>query len=431
MKLISWLLVLVLLIGGTIDLPRKFDFGLITAMGLLTIFYTATSWLLVLSHAQIPKAAWTVSWFVLFLAWPLVTLKWHPANFGGAQNLITFSAFAGLLCLSAIGSYQSPYLSKHVGSALGWATQLAVVLSGLSLIRETGIIQDSFTENFAVGMRGFAMFALMGLGWYLAKWRYGSRSGLWWAIIVTLMIGLSLSRMSLLIAFALFPLTMIQLNRARGWMKMGLCIALISGISYLAFTYVEPIRSRFISGDTALQIGGVGINVSGRSVLWRAALASFWESPWTGKGAGSVQDVVAASFPSTQEIQSHPHNDYIRLLHDYGLIGLVLWLLGFGGLLIATCRAWLWAGRNQTPQAQLHLAAFLALVSTAMMMWTDNIIVYTHVMAPLGVLVGASLGTLSRERAQAMIRPAEKYTTTLYSRGGKTLALNNGLPLGR
>ena len=50
------------------------------------------------------------------------------------------------------------------------------------------------------------------------------------------------------------------------------------------------------------------------------------------------------------------------------------------------------------PIAQLHLAAFLCLLSVAISMVTDNPLVYTFVMNPLAIVVGASLGYVDNPR---------------------------------
>jgi O-antigen ligase len=98
-----------------------------------------------------------------------------------------------------------------------------------------------------------------------------------------------------------------------------------------------------------------------------------------------------------------PHNDYLRLLHDYGLVGTTLWVIGYAFLLARTWRAWHSTAmvsqeqKRDPGEQRVHAAAFLALAGVAIAMITDNAIVYLFLMGPLGVLVGLSLG-LSRRR---------------------------------
>jgi len=60
----------------------------------------------------------------------------------------------------------------------------------------------------------------------------------------------------------------------------------------------------------------------------------------------------------------------------------------------AVWKAWLVADRRNTAEAHPHLAALLALIALAGAMVTDNVVVYIFLMAPLGVLVGSSLGRI-------------------------------------
>jgi O-antigen ligase len=246
-----------------------------------------------------------------------------------------------------------------------------------------------------MGARSFALFAIIGVAWYLAAWRYRQAGSIWWAGFTIVTIALSFSRTALVIAIVLFPLSQISLTSFKGFMRMTLTILLIVTVSFLAFTFVEPIRTRFTAvGDNAT-VGGVKINTSGRSAAWPVAYASAMESPWIGKGPGSVGMILAKRVGPAF---AHPHNDYLRILHDFGFIGLTFWLLGYWQLIIKTWQNWQWADKNDQENAYIHLAAFLSLVAVALAMISDNVVVYIFAMAPLGILVGASLGITSRRK---------------------------------
>jgi O-antigen ligase len=88
----------------------------------------------------------------------------------------------------------------------------------------------------------------------------------------------------------------------------------------------------------------------------------------------------------------HPHNDYLRLWHDFGVVGLLLFLGAVGGWLVILFRNWYHAERSRVYSGQLFLAGALGLLGVLLAMVTDNVIVYVFVMGPLGVLVGAGLG---------------------------------------
>jgi len=210
--------------------------------------------------------------------------------------------------------------------------------------------------------------------------------------VILLAIAASLSRLAFAVALFLFPLSQIRPTSIRRWLLFALWGTLAAGLFYLAVTYVEPVRARFFEGDLSWQVGSLPINVMGRTRFWRIILDSFAESPWIGKGAGASQEVLRKLYVNI----SHPHNDYLRILHDFGVIGLALWILALGRLLWVTWKARIRADRRRSADARVHLAAFLSLIVLVLSMLTDNTMDYVFVMAPQAVLVGMSLGRVQR-----------------------------------
>jgi O-antigen ligase len=245
-----------------------------------------------------------------------------------------------------------------------------------------------------VGGRAFAPFALLGLAYLLSAWRYGAKRALLWAVVITVSIGFSLSRTAFVAALALFPLAQRPSKGVREVARVAIWFVLVVGAGYSAITYVEPLHDRFFSGDMSLEIGGVKFNASGRTVFWKATVNSYMESWLFGKGAGSSEVLIQTSFVDIE----HPHNDYLRILHDYGLVGLVLWLSGMCALSWHVGRAWIRADKLNSREAPLHLSAFLVLVAISLMMTSDNAMVYIYIMGPAGALVGMSLGTKMARR---------------------------------
>jgi O-antigen ligase len=232
----------------------------------------------------------------------------------------------------------------------------------------------------------------LGVACHLGTWRHNRQPlGLWQAVLLTLLIGVSLSRAALFAALILFPLSRLSLKHPSSWVRVALLTAFLAMAAYLAVTYIEPLNERFFAGDQAYEVGEVTINTSGRTEMWSAVWDSYLEAPLTGLGAGSSEEVLYQLDPNAS---GHPHNDYLRFLHDYGPLGLGLWCWGFLCLLWTVGKSWVGASRRgDNPEASLHLAALLSLAGLALTMITDNVIVYVFVMAPLGALIGASLGS--------------------------------------
>jgi O-antigen ligase len=163
------------------------------------------------------------------------------------------------------------------------------------------------------------------------------------------------------------------------------CVALVTWVLMLSF---EPLRNRFLVGDNAVEIGGLAINTSGRSALWEAVRENAMRAPLLGHGPGSAVVFVTERFGGITQ----PHNEYLRVLHDDGLIGLVLFMLGCLLVLIRIVER---IARTDQP---IHWAALFALSATLAAASTDNVLVYPFVLLPASVLIGLSLG-LPRERS--------------------------------
>ncbi|KYC41556.1 lipid A core--O-antigen ligase [Scytonema hofmannii PCC 7110] len=395
MNLYKTLLSLTLILSGLTDLTRKFSFGPISSQGVLTILLAGASWFLVLSRSRMPKAVLSTSCLVLFILSNLIIWFWFSSKsslpiVNAIQNQAVFLAFVGFTILSITQSYRTFDPPEYISHTFTRAAQISVGLYGLSIV-----LGGPGTSSI-MGARSFALFAIIGLAWFLAWWRYRLPGGFLWSISTTIAIAFSFSRTAAIICLILFPLSQISLTTIKGWVRLIATICLIITVSYLAFTFVEPIRARFTDvGDNAT-VGGVKINTAGRGAAWPIAYESALQSPWIGKGPGSVTIALKAAGPAFD----HPHNDYLRIFHDYGLIGTLLWFLGYFGLMAKTWQNWQWADRNDRTVAHIHLAAFLALVAVALGMLSDNVVVYIFSMNPLGILVGASIGNGSRRRKE-------------------------------
>jgi O-antigen ligase len=112
------------------------------------------------------------------------------------------------------------------------------------------------------------------------------------------------------------------------------------------------------------------------------------EKPFWGHGTGSSE----AYFHS---ILDHPHNDYLRVYHDLGVIGLILFLWVWPG---RACRYFKqWRAVYDKPQlAQPQMAATLAALSVVFAFITDNPLVYDFVQVPVFLLFAIADNSMSR-----------------------------------
>jgi O-antigen ligase len=380
---VQGLALVVLFASGLVDLARAVPFGPVTSQAVLTAAYFCSGALLILI---VPARTFPIELRYLplltFWLWAVSSLAWTSAFREGVQNVLVIGTMLLMFLLSdAIGATE-PSFAFWLEKQLLRSVLLAVVVYGFS------VLWFGKGTDEVIGARSFGLFALFGVAHNLARWRYGSRAGLFYAIAITLLIGLSESRLSLGIAVVLFPLSQFPTHRFfHTFRAFGvLCLAAIC--SYSGFLYSETLQMRFFAGDASLRIGDIAINGSGRAALWKATTRSIEESPVFGKGAGSAEALISAQFAEL----GHPHSDYLRITHDYGAVGVTVWAVAIIVLVAVLWRRWRFLDLRDRGKARIHLTALLALLAFMLEMTVENSLVYVYVTAPLGLIVGSAFG---------------------------------------
>ncbi|HLI62306.1 MAG TPA: O-antigen ligase family protein [Terriglobales bacterium] len=330
---------------------------------------------------------------LLFFGWVMTTLFIHVPSSEGVQNVVAMGTFVALTTIACRRPFSSAAFAERLLQT--WARiGIATGLLYLGAIFAEGPGADA--TIFALGARAFAIFALFANGCFLAKWKAGSRRALAGALFNYALIAASLSRMAfvvgtlqlLVVAIGSVP------KRARflyGAAMMGFALVCLLG----AVFYFRPFAARMAGAgellralvsptpDALLSENGI---MSGRAVFWLTTWLSYKRSPWIGLGAGSAGQAMVRDFGSQI---GHPHSDFLRVLHDFGAIGLMLFLAGVFGIFRGLWRRL----RVAAPGVRLTLlqAAVLSFGAVVLTMLTDNTLVYVYVMAPLGVVLGVAL----------------------------------------
>ena len=151
---------------------------------------------------------------------------------------------------------------------------------------------------------------------------------------------------------------------------------------------IEQLNSGQISMDD--------INSNGRFAMWKWTLDKFfYNQELTGAGTGNLQEVFYSLRHPFGTIKIC-HNDYVQILCDNGLIGIVL----FGGSFLALIFHCFIVFQNRRYDTAIHLCAIVAGASAAgtlLTMYTDNVVNYT--MATLSYpcgFYGMMLGLIAR-----------------------------------
>jgi O-antigen ligase len=396
-----------LLTAGFVNLPAQWRVGPVSGMGA----ETAVEALLALS-AAVAAARWPrrlllrAAPFAAFLAWAVARSLVTPPTFEGAQNALVYLFFFACILLAGTIAARDPRGAvAGLARGMGWmqAVVLAVAAVNLALF---GFPRGG---NWLVGPRSLALVALLGVNWQLARWATGRTRALVPAMIGFAAVLASASRTASAIGLLSFAIVVAVLapsrpRRAAAGLAM-LALALGAGAALVAFA--PPFHARFFSGDTRLHVAGYAVNVSGRAAFWQVMVRSAQEAPLAGHGLGSSQRVMAAEFFDSDDIR-HPHNDYLRVWHDLGAVGLAL---AAGALLLwlaALFRGWRLASAAAHPARAVQLAALLTLVELVLAMVTDNVLIYPFFMGAAGIVLGTAFGLDAALRAATGGRHAHR-----------------------
>jgi O-antigen ligase len=388
----EYVVALIALVCALVDLPRVATIGPVTLLGALTVAYAAAGLLLSMSHQAPADVRSTLRLLRWFTAYALIYFILYSTTIDGFQNVAVFITFVTLAGATAAASFDIPNAAEIF---YRWFDRAMFLGIGIYLV---SVLLDGFGAFLIVGNRSFALFALLGVARGLSLIRYGSRSrGALMTIAATGAIFLSLSRTALVISLILIPLAWLDRRSASRRIGVLIVFALTLGVFAFASTVVAPLRERFAEPDR-VSVGGVTISVTGRDALWSATWRSWLDSPWLGHGAGTSEYLPLIYLPKDSDY-GQPHNDYLRILHDYGVVGGALWLIGAVALFRTTKRAWREAVSLGSRSAGVHLWAILGMTALGLAMITDNVVIYVFFMAPLGIIVGLSLGLGSMDRS--------------------------------
>jgi O-antigen ligase len=134
--------------------------------------------------------------------------------------------------------------------------------------------------------------------------------------------------------------------------------------------------------------------LAGRLHVWRAALEIYPEHPLLGVGTGTGRYRVGERLGAYATMI---HNDYLSVLLETGVIGLVLFLLWQGQWFVAVVGVHKHARTNE--ERTLALAVAAALVVSLVSRLTENLVLDAYDLYPLSALVAAAL-VLPRIRAE-------------------------------
>jgi O-antigen ligase len=374
-----------------VSIPQDVRAGSISGGGLLTIALVAAPLpLLIRAPAAVGRLPRLL---VIFLTWAVVATR-ATFSLATGESLAVLFLFAVAMAVGIIAASETPSTTEMIGKALTATSWLGLaVFAGLYAIGNIGTDQASIEAGRSP--RAFALVTLLPLAWGLAGLRT-KQAKPWLALAALIMIGTSLSRGAFAAAIILAAITWIDPSSVGGWFKTLLAATTAATIFFVAVSQSSALHDRVYTGQV-YTYHGIAVNLEGRNTYWSATWND-WQSNTTsqlvGHGAGRSDQVVTTT---TNGLVAHPHNDYLRLLDDYGIIGFTLWLLVWLGIIRQSWRA----GQvpNTTPvERRIAWTAVLFSLAVGLTMLVDNAFIYAWMMGPLGLLGGMAIAIAARGR---------------------------------
>ena len=268
-----------------------------------------------------------------------------------------------------------------------------------------GIYLAASLLSWGSGAAGVITASLLAC-WLAANYGFYRRPGdlVLWGLMALVPV-ISVTRMGILAVGITLPATLAPLPRLRRvWLVVAM---LLTGLTVFQMPSVQ--EKMFLSGEGTLEqafesgaamlIGADRLDsnfrTNARAAMARELRSRVQQAYWFGHGANAVEEVTVRYFNGL----THPHNDWLRLQHDYGTLG--MWLFAFT-LLAQAAHAWRVSRRLQGEAKVMMVAAVSAFLPMVMFMLTDNVILYVAWFGNLHfAMLGLAYSAMRTQKRQA------------------------------
>jgi hypothetical protein len=319
--------------------------------------------------------------FALFAAFAAVRLMDAPDKVIAVKEVVLFAtplAIGIVAWISLVHGLAKSWIEKQLLiSPLLVLTFLAFeALSGKAGYDHSGL--DS-----SLGRGPIALFALPILALALSFWRYEKEKK--WPLLATMLslglVLLTVERMASAVALlVLIPLRFVKFERRI--IRNVLLWLSVAFLAALLLLQVPAVRYRFFEDKEKPVFAQreTMINTSGRTLIWLVTIDHALNKPFLGHGTGSSEVLLRGALE-----MDHPLDEYLRVWHDLGIIGVALFLLAWFGRLFRHLK--LWRSLDDSPElARPHMAAALACLALVLSFLTDNSLIYTSAQIPAFLL---------------------------------------------
>lgn len=301
------------------------------------------------------------------LVWMAVAMLWSPADW--RPSLDQWWHYRELLLLplmlSVVGKDTTTAATwqPRILNAFVWGFGVALVVS---FLRWQGLVEEGVGGKYA-GFGGHTGFSVMlafvaYVAWVRAQPRTPQR--LWWALLGLVCVGnlflINTGRTGQVGFLALLPLAVAS---RLGWKKVWIGLLAVPALAlaaYMASPVVHERVNQTVADVQGFQAGNAESNDGLRMDFWRHAVGFIQQAPMVGGGTGSYiyhyRQAAVAEGLTGNRVSDNPHNEYLLIAAQQGVVGLAL-LLALWGV------QWWGAGRLPAAYADLTRALLLLMAS--------------------------------------------------------------------
>jgi len=325
-------------------------------------------------------------WFIWVC---LLVIYW----FFGRNNSAALQSLFQMLSPLIVGCAASTFRSNNwqLENIVHWITRLAGLAWVILIIRVPVILTGNLPgySFMAAEMIGILLFGAC----YASFYACGSHRHLYYYLSMLVIPLIAMTRGPLTAMLSCLPFTTAPLSKG----KRIILSVLIVIAALVIFNSDRIQESMFQSGSgeiSDLRLDNPDFKTSGRSLMWDILWHGVVEKPWFGNGWNSHRDVL-----TRLGLLYLPHNDWLKLWHDIGILGTSVFLLTMLLQIFFLVRIARW---STGPHQMIAYGAATAFIPFMLIMFTDNVVLYVQFFGNLHfALIGIVYGAIIRDDGHA------------------------------
>jgi O-antigen ligase len=268
---------------------------------------------------------------------------------------------------------------------------IIIVLTGMLL---TGMLPD----RTAFAPQAITTLVLSAV--FISGYSFGNIKDLIWYVISAMVPIIALTRGPIVVTGLMLPLSFSPIK-----IQIRLVMLVLVALIGLALFYSPRIQKKmFYSGEGSL--GDVMVEkmlaTSGRRNIADLMALEIAKEPIWGHGANASESFV---YNLTGSL-THPHNDWLRFLYDYGIVGTALYALT---LLFQVRHLLRFARRAGEETRVLFYAAASSFLAFVFIMLTDNVVLYAAYFGNLQfTIIGLAYAAERQRRYEESLKENEE-----------------------